>query len=130
MNRKRVAAACLAAVLLGADMISITVPNYVYAAESEDYDQMFEGMRSRWRDTLLGGSLDPENPAVQAYIENINETANEYWNAMIKSSVAERETLWEDLDMSFIEGTGQEARMHTSAIYREWKNQIMQIKKT
>ena len=49
---------------------------------------------------------------------------------MIKSSVAERETLWEDLDMSFIEGTGQEARMHTSAIYREWKNQIMQIKKT
>ena len=38
MNRKRVAAACLAAVLLGADMISITVPNYVYAAESEDYD--------------------------------------------------------------------------------------------
>lgn len=120
MCRKRAIAVCMIIVLLGVCIIPTGVPGYTYAAEKEDDARIFEEMRKKWRDSLLGGELDAGNPAVQVYIKSIDETALQYWDTMIKSEVPNRKTLWDGLDMSFISGTGQEARMHTSAIYNHY----------
>lgn len=79
-------------------------------------DPQFRALRKRWLDTLLGGELDTGNEAVRTYIRGMDERAGEYWNTMNKAKDADRINLWDDLDMSFIEGMGAEAKVHSGNV--------------
>lgn len=76
----------------------------------------FKALRDKWREYLLGGSLDMKNSAVFTYIKNTNENTNELWNSMIKSTVTNRKNLWDDLDMSYVSGTSALAKEHSGNI--------------
>ena len=76
----------------------------------------FAQLREKWLTNLLGGELDRSNPAVSAYIRNLDEKAGEYWDTMIKSSDAGRTNLWSDLDMTYIAGTGAQAKEHSGNV--------------
>lgn len=79
-------------------------------------DSQFQALRKRWLDTLLGGELDTGNKAVRTYIKGMNERAGEYWNTMRKGKDEPGTNLWNDLDMSFIEGAGAEAKVHSGNV--------------
>lgn len=66
--------------------------------------------------TLLGGELDTGNEAVRTYIKGLNEKSGKYWNTMIKGRDESRTNLWNDLDMSYIKGTGAEAKVHSGNV--------------
>lgn len=76
----------------------------------------FAELREKWLNNLLGGTLDTTNQAVRTYIEGLNEKAGEYWSTMIKSGDGSRTNLWSDLDMSFVSGTGAEAKVHSGNV--------------
>ncbi|MDO5416214.1 MAG: polysaccharide lyase 8 family protein [Lachnospiraceae bacterium] len=95
---------------------------------------MFEELRKRWQDYLLGGDGDLENPAVRIYLENLDRRAEEAWTSMIKCGSQEncperpdsqekqpgapdsRSCLWEDLKLDRIDGIGIEARIRSNNI--------------
>lgn len=76
----------------------------------------FQELRDKWMDTLLGGDLDTFNQAVLIYRDNIDAAAIENWTAMNKSSDYARKNLWDDLDMSYIAGTGAAAKVHSGNV--------------
>lgn len=83
---------------------------------TQPVDSQFQELRERWLVTLLGGELDTGNEAVRTYIRGLDEKAGEYWNAMIKGNDESRTNLWSDLDMSYIKGTGAEAKVHSGNV--------------
>lgn len=83
---------------------------------SEPIESEFEVLRTRWRNFLLGGSIDAGNPAVSKYIASLDETTMEYWSTMHKSAETDRSLLWDDLDMSFVSGTGALAKEHSGHV--------------
>jgi 3',5'-cyclic AMP phosphodiesterase CpdA len=86
-------------------------------AETEKpVDPQFQKLRDKWLGTLSGGTLDTGNEAVRTYIKGMDEKAGEYWNTMIKGDDGSRTNLWNDLDMSYIKGTGAEAKVHSGNV--------------
>ncbi|MDR0925870.1 MAG: DNRLRE domain-containing protein, partial [Hungatella sp.] len=79
-------------------------------------DPQFQELREKWMGTLLGGELDTGNEAVRTYIKGLNEKSGKYWNTMIKGRDEYRTNLWNDLDMSYIKGTGAEAKVHSGNV--------------
>lgn len=79
-------------------------------------DSQFQALRKKWLDTLLGGELDAGNEAVRTYLKGMDEKAGRYWNTMKKAEDESRTNLWSDLDMSFIKGTGPEAKVHSGSV--------------
>ncbi len=79
-------------------------------------DPQFQELRDKWLGTLLGGELDTSNEAVRTYMKGLDEKAGEYWNTMIKGDNGSRTNLWNDLDMSYIKGTGAEAKVHSGNV--------------
>lgn len=87
------------------------------ATETEKpVDPQFQELREKWLGTLLGGELDTGNEAVRTYIKGMDEKAGECWKTMIKGSDESRTNLWSDLDMSYIKGTGAEAKVHSGNV--------------
>lgn len=76
---------------------------YVSGEEpGKEEDPAFTALRENYRDYLLGGDgtgLDMTNAGVKAYVENLNETANGYYQDLIKSDVAGRTDLFDDLEL-------------------------------
>ncbi|WP_052352979.1 polysaccharide lyase 8 family protein [Neobacillus dielmonensis] len=60
----------------------------------------FEVLRQKWKDYLVGGDFSPNDPDVANKIELIAQTANDYWETMVK--VNPDNYIWEDLDDSTI----------------------------
>lgn len=83
---------------------------------SKPVDPEFVALREKWLKNLLGGQLDTSNDAVNTYITNINEKANGYWKTMHKSQETNRFNLWDDLDMTFISGTGAAAKVNSGNV--------------
>lgn len=81
----------------------------------------FQALRDKWMDNLLGGTLDTSNQAVRTYMKGVDEKAGEYWETMIKSDDSSRKNLWSDLDMSFISGTGAQAKVHSGNVAETFK---------
>ena len=79
-------------------------------------DPQFQELRDKWLGKLLGGELDTGNEAVRTYIKGMDEKAGDYWSTMIKGNDASRTNLWSDLDMSYIKGTGAEAKVHSGNV--------------
>ncbi|ADL05163.1 polysaccharide lyase family 8 super-sandwich domain-containing protein [Lacrimispora saccharolytica] len=79
-------------------------------------DSQFQELRNKWLYTLLGGELDTGNEAVRTYLKGVDEKAEGYWNTMNKGNDDSRINLWDDLDMSFIKGTGAEAKVHSGNV--------------
>lgn len=66
-------------------------------------DPVFTNLRKNYRSYLLGGSgtdLDLANPGVKAYLEKLNEKANEYYKVMVKSTDPNRTELFPDMEMA------------------------------
>lgn len=76
-----------------------------YVSDEEpgkEEDPAFTALRENYRDYLLGGDgtgLDMTNAGVKAYVENLNKTANGYYEDLIKSDVAGRTDLFADLEL-------------------------------
>ncbi|MDO4296610.1 MAG: polysaccharide lyase family 8 super-sandwich domain-containing protein [bacterium] len=89
--------------------------SYALAPQKPENPEFVE-LREKWLKNLLGGKLDQSNEAVQTYIANLNEKAGEYWSSMHKSDEADRFNLWDDLDMTFISGTGSAAKTNSGHV--------------
>lgn len=73
------------------------------AAPERTEDPVFTSLRQNYRSYLLGGSgedLDLTNPGVQAYIQKLNENANQYYSVMVKSTDKNRTELFPDMEMA------------------------------
>lgn len=79
-------------------------------------NEKFVTLREKFVTSFLGGELNMDNSAVQTYVKNLNQTANDYWSKMSKSDQTERKLLWDDLDMSYIKGTGAAAKINSGNI--------------
>lgn len=60
----------------------------------------YELLKDRWKAYLVGDNLNLEVPQIQNYVTNLNNTANGYWQSMIKSTTADRQIIWEDCTMN------------------------------
>ncbi|MCI9637862.1 MAG: polysaccharide lyase 8 family protein [Hungatella sp.] len=87
----------------------------IYPSKSQP-DPVFRELREKWLDNLLGGELDRSNEAVNIYISNQDDKANRYWDSMKKSDDLSRSNLWDDLDMSYLQGTGDTAKVHSGNV--------------
>lgn len=86
------------------------------AVTEKPMDPKFQELREKWVENRLGGKLNLENEAVKTYIANQDKKAGEYWSSMRKSSDTSRKNLWDDLDMSYIAGTGAAAKEHSGNV--------------
>ncbi|MEQ2457535.1 polysaccharide lyase family 8 super-sandwich domain-containing protein, partial [Flavonifractor hominis] len=85
--------------------------------------EAFQTVKARWREYLIGGTLDESDPEVAAYIEGINTAANEVWATLIKASEhPDRTLLWPELDMNT--GTPHYEHGDTSVPAREEFNEV------
>lgn len=91
--------------------IGVDLDDGFVAEESE-----FISLRENWKKYLLGGSLDQNNAAVKAYLEQLGSRTLNDWATLNKSSDTGRTKLWDDLDMSYISGVGDKAKEHSGNI--------------
>lgn len=100
---------------LAAEMAT-AIAELEFSKTDKPVDPEFVELREKWLNNLLGGTLDTGNQAVVTYITGLDEKAGEYWSSMIKSDDASRTNLWSDLDMSYIAGTGANAKVNSGNV--------------
>lgn len=49
---------------------------------------------------MVGEELDLSVPQIQNYVTNLNNSANSYWESMIKSTTSDRKMIWSDCSMN------------------------------
>lgn len=73
--------------------------NVIPEEEEENmYKEEFDKMRLKWRDLLLSEGSDLSDPDIYANVTSINDSAQNYWESMLKDPDATR--IWKDLGLT------------------------------
>lgn len=80
--------------LLLTAVLGFGIPATVSAAEADDFEIMYERCYEQTIGVKPGETLDTTNSYIKTFVENVNNTANECWETMNKSSDTGREEIW------------------------------------
>lgn len=83
-----------------------------------DVSDEFEMLKDKWKAYIIGENIDLSVPQIQNYINNIDSSADSYWNSMIKSTVPDRKMIWSDLSMN-TDNAAKVGEYGTTATYQE-----------
>lgn len=73
--------------------------------QEKEMKQIFDGLRTKWKNYLVGDNLDLNDSTVKNYVNTLNDTANTYWNNMNKSDNSGRLQLWDDIEIIKSDGS-------------------------
>ncbi|QIZ07197.1 DNRLRE domain-containing protein [Priestia megaterium] len=76
-------------------IIAIVISLFPFSVTSVKADDEYNGLRSKWKNMLVGGTYDQTDPDISAQITSITTTANSYWSTLNKA--ADRTYLWSNL---------------------------------
>lgn len=87
----------MALCLLLTAAFGLRVPMTVSAAETDDFEIMYERCYEQTIGAKPGEALDTSNEYVAAFVQNVDKTANENWAIMNKSDDTDRTEIFQGI---------------------------------